>query len=71
MIPTEWFAQSAFWYYPACFLYHMMYMKSLGSENLFSAKLNGPKMYMKDKLVKNFPEANKIHGKYGVIMHEA
>lgn len=70
LIPTNYFVQSAFWYYPACFLYHMMYMSSLGNSN-YSIRLNGPKIYMKNQLRKNFPEALKIHGRYGVIMHEA
>lgn len=70
LIPTHWFASSAFWYYPACFLYHMMYMASLGNGD-YSVRLSGPKMYLKNKIIANFPEVSQIHGKYGVVMHEA
>ena len=57
LIPTDWFASSAIWYYPACFLYHMMYMTSLGNGD-YSVKLSGPKMYLKNKIVQNFPEVS-------------
>lgn len=69
LIPTESFAGSALWYYPACFLYHMMYMTSLTKE--YDTYLHGPKLYTKDKVRKHFPDASQVHGKWGVIMHEA
>lgn len=70
LIPGNSFLGTAFWFYPGTFLYHCMYLKQLlGSD--YTASLKAPKLLMKRKVAELYPDASKLHGKYGVLMQEA
>ena len=70
LIPGNSFLGTAFWFYPGTFLYHCMYMKQLLSSN-YSVSLKAPRLLLKRRVAELFPDATKLHGKYGVVMQEA
>jgi len=61
---------TALWYFPGALGYHMLYIKSSFGSN-YGTTLSGPRVVLKSKLKKQFPDAKMIHGQYGVLMHEA
>lgn len=69
LVPSSFF-NAAFMYYPGCLLYHMIYLSQLLRSN-YEVSLEGPKLIFKRKLAKMFENVKPIHGKYGVLVHEA
>jgi hypothetical protein len=69
LIPHKSLFLTAFYYYPATFLYHLIYFRELAKTNYITS-LSGPKVYTKSKIRKEFPEIEPIKQMNGVIMHE-
>lgn len=60
---------TAFYYYPATAMYHLLYLKELAKTNYITS-ISGPKIYTKSKIKKEFPEIEPIKKMNGVVMHE-
>jgi glycerol-3-phosphate dehydrogenase len=60
---------TAFWYYPAALLYHLMYLKSSMNSDC-EEKIPGPKFMFKGRVKSMFPNASALHNFYGSLMHE-
>jgi glycerol-3-phosphate dehydrogenase len=69
VIPSSSPFWSFFFYFPGCFLYHLIYMKQMFSST-YETTVSGPRILSKNMLKKKFPDLRHIHGQYGVLMYE-
>lgn len=70
MIPSKSLFFTVFYYYPACLMYHLIYIRQLMKSN-YNVGLSGPKINSRSTVAKKYPELKSLHGSYGVLMHEA
>jgi glycerol-3-phosphate dehydrogenase len=61
VIPSKSFLAAAFFYFPGCLLYHMIYLKELMNSN-YTEAISGPRVLLKSKMAKMFEHIPNIHG---------
>mmetsp|Transcript_8482 Transcript_8482/g.14257 ORF Transcript_8482/g.14257 Transcript_8482/m.14257 type:complete len:174 (-) Transcript_8482:1338-1859(-) len=72
LIPSSSLLATLFWYYPGCFLYHLIYRREL-KKSAYKNKvreLSGVRFLTKKQLREMYPKLTHLHDNYGVLMHE-
>lgn len=64
------FLETLLMFYPGTLFYHLIYLRQLMKSN-YERSVDGPSIVFKNKLKKMYPHVEKVHGKFGTLMHEA